>query len=57
MIRKMLADKGGDKVIAVVVSFLHAKGQGKIRFTTGGFQILGIELIGEKLITCAMIDE
>ncbi len=46
MIGQMLADKGGDKVIAVVVAFLHAQRQGIPARLTRILQVLGIELLG-----------
>jgi len=57
MVSEMFTDKGRDKVVAVVVSFLHPQGEWKVPRCTGRFQIPWVQLVGKKLVIAALIDQ
>lgn len=54
---EMVFDEAGDEEIAVVVTWLHAQGQRVIRSLGRLNQHLGFELVDQKIITIALIDQ
>ena len=53
----VIADERRDEVVAVVVTFLTAKRQWVASLSTGRFQKLGLQLLGEKGISRSDVDE
>jgi len=54
---EMFADKGGDKVVAVIVTFLHAQRERNIARATGCLQVLRVQLLGQEFVRRALIDQ
>ncbi len=56
MIGQVLADERGDKMVAVIIAFLHAQRDRAILFCIGRLQILREQLLSQELIISALID-
>ena len=57
VVGQVFADEGGDEVVAVVISFLHAQGQRDAPFLTGSLQVGRVELVGEEFVTGPLVDQ
>jgi len=57
VIGEVFADEGGDEVIAVVVALLPAQGQRKVAGGANPFERCRVQLLGQKLIGGALIDQ
>jgi len=57
MIGQVLADEGGDEVVAVILAFLHAQGEGAALLGIGRLQVLGIAPFGKKFVGGALVDQ
>ena len=57
MVRDVLAHEAGHEVVAVVVTRLAAQGQRVACLGAGGLQQLGAQLLGQKIIGIALVDQ
>jgi hypothetical protein len=54
---KVFTDEAGNEMITVIVALLYAQRERKIARPAGGFQVLGVELIGEEFIRASLINQ
>ena len=54
---QMIGHEGGDEVVAVVVTFLAAQGEGNVRLLAGALQQFRAKLLGEKRIGVAIVHQ
>lgn len=56
MIGQVLTNECGNKLLAVIIAFLHAQRDGAALFFIGRLQILREQLFGQDLIISVLID-
>ena len=54
---QVFTDEAGDEVIAVIVTFLQTQRERQSSRFTGRLQVVGEQLLGEKLIGCTLVDQ
>lgn len=54
---QMIGHEGRDEVIAVVVTWLAAKGEGNVRLLAGAFQQFRAKLLGQKRIGVTIVHQ
>src|ERR1700742_2010384 len=54
---QMIAHEGGDEIVAVIVTFLPAQGEGDAGLLAGRLQQIWPELLLHKLIGIAVVDQ
>ena len=57
MVGQVVRHEGGDEVVAVVVARMPPQAQGMACFLASSLQNLRIELLGQKLVRLALVDQ